>query len=216
MSEPGDMIAHPPPLAALAHELRTPLGAMVGMADAMCAEAFGPLPPAYADYARLIRETGLHMDAVIAALAETAHAASEPLADAAKVARETIEALRPRAEAQGVALELDLADAPRGAAVPRRVLAQILFALTDNALKVCGPGGVVRVRLAREGDQLRLEVRDTCASSRSESGRAVDPASSGLGLPIVRALCAAHGGAFRLDLAPAGAIATAWLTAAAG
>jgi signal transduction histidine kinase len=212
MSEPDDIVAQPPALAALVHELRTPLGAMVGMADAMCAEAFGPLPAAYADYARLIRETGLHMIGVIAALAETAAATGEPLADAAQVARETVEALGPRAEALGLELALDLGDAPQGSAVPRRVLAQILFALLDNALKSCGAGGSVRVRLAPDGCRLRLEVGDTGAPSRE----AAEPAPLGLGLSIVRTLCAAHGGAFQLQIAPTGAIATAWLTPVAG
>jgi signal transduction histidine kinase len=62
--------------------------------------------------------------------------------------------------------------------------------------------------MTREGGDLVLTVRDTGRGLLSGA----PPEGTGLGLPTVRALCAAHGGDFTIANAPGGgAIATARL-----
>src|SRR6185437_2847438 len=49
-------------LANMSHELRTPLNAIIGFSDILIGQIFGPLSDArYADYARDIRDSGLHL-----------------------------------------------------------------------------------------------------------------------------------------------------------
>jgi cell cycle sensor histidine kinase DivJ len=199
----------PPPLASLVHELRSPLAAMAQMADAMACEAFGPLPPAYADYARLIGQTGRHALAVVAALTDAA-GDPEPAAPAAEVVAEVVDALRPGLGARRLEVDLDVTDGAGEAMVPRRAAAQILFNLMGNAARFTAPGGRIAVALAKDGERLRLQVADS-----GGCGAELPAPGAGLGLDIVRALCAAHGGAFEIEIAPAGALARAWLTPAA-
>ncbi|MBK5910539.1 hypothetical protein CCR85_03410 [Rhodothalassium salexigens] len=52
-------------LAMMSHELRTPLNAMIGFAETMSEEVFGPLPARYADYAEKIGQAGRHLLSVI-------------------------------------------------------------------------------------------------------------------------------------------------------
>src|SRR5204862_81509 len=53
-------------LANMSHELRTPLNAIIGFSEIMASEMFGELGnPAYAQYARDIRQSGGHLLAII-------------------------------------------------------------------------------------------------------------------------------------------------------
>ena len=62
-------VASPRVVAKLAHELRTPLSAILTMADVLAEQRFGPLPdPRYADYARTISDTARHAIGVVAAM----------------------------------------------------------------------------------------------------------------------------------------------------
>jgi cell cycle sensor histidine kinase DivJ len=202
----------PPPMAVLAHELRSPLAAMVGLADAMASEVLGPLPPAYAEYVRLIHGAGVHALTVLAALSEAIPAVAEPLEAAGQVAREVIRTFQ--AGRAGADLRLALEDGASAAMAPGRALRQVLFNLLGNASKFAAAGGPIDVTLRREGERLVLEVGDS-GPGASAAAAGVTPAGSGLGLDIVRALCAAHGGGFSLETSPSGSTARAWLTAPA-
>jgi two-component system OmpR family sensor kinase len=91
---------------------------------------------------------------------------------------------------------------------PERV-SYALDALIENAVKVTEEGGVIALRTFRLGDAAAIEVRD--------DGPGIPPANServferfarangtgtGLGLPIVKAIVQAHGGAIVLDPRP--------------
>ena len=52
---------HPSALAKLSHDLRTPLTAIIGFADAMRAQTQGPLGERYRLYAEMIHKAGLEM-----------------------------------------------------------------------------------------------------------------------------------------------------------
>ena len=52
-------------LATMSHELRTPLNAVIGFAELLSEETFGPLTPIYKDYASTIRDSGRHLLGII-------------------------------------------------------------------------------------------------------------------------------------------------------
>ena len=195
-----------PNLAALAHELRTPLAAIAGLADALRTQALGPLPDDYVEYGRLIRETALHAISVIGAVAETTPAADDSLTSLSRAAHDVIEVLRPRAISQSVSLALqDRLGAPME--LSARASFQILFNLLDNALKATRHGGALTVSLDEDEGLARIEVADTGGAGPPEAG-------GGIGYSVIRALCAAHGGELRLETSPLGAVARVWLAPA--
>jgi two-component system OmpR family sensor kinase len=79
-------------------------------------------------------------------------------------------------------------------------LQQALGNLLDNALRHTPPGGVVRLVGATEGPHARISVTDTGPGFT----RAGEDGSAGLGLRIVRAVAATHGGTVEVGRAPEG------------
>lgn len=202
----------------LAHELRTPLGAIAAAAEIMMDERFGPVgDKRYAAYVAGIHESALHAIRVVErALAEKPLMQSAPIEPGEVDVNATLEnvalQVRPLAESAGLELALDLAeDLPHVTADPTS-LRQIVINLLTNALKFTQAGGRVSVSSAATRDgTLVISVEDTGSGmSRDEiaeimqHGDAPSPkrragGGLGLGLPLVRALAEANGASLSLE-----------------
>jgi cell cycle sensor histidine kinase DivJ len=180
--------------------LRTPLAALTGYADAMRGQVFGPLPAPYQDHAAVILEAAGRLLALVDDMTDIAAAEAGVWSgrrerfDAGALARDTLRLLAPRAADAGVRTAAELGGGPIEVVADRRALGQILVNLWDNALKFAAPGGEAVISLRREGSDLRLTVTNT-VSGVGEASRQ----GQGLGLRLVRALCAAHGGVLDLE-----------------
>ena len=104
-----------------------------------------------------------------------------------------------------------------GLSVPHdaAALRQIVVNLVSNAVKASPPGAVVGLDARREGAALVIAVRDAgpgipLAAARGTHGRwergiaACGEATGGMGLPLVRRLCALHGGTLGFAERPGG------------
>jgi signal transduction histidine kinase len=193
----------PGALTALNHELRTPLAAIAGYAEAMCVQAFGPLDANYLEVAQTVRTAAAHMLALIDDMAGLDQAAqgrwplkSEPF-DARAPAAEVLRLLDQEARRAGVRLTGDLPARPVAVRADARAMRQILINLVANALAACPRGGDVRLSLAPGAGELVIDVED--------DGVGVAPgAAEGVGLKLVRALAGLHGGALSLERRAAG------------
>lgn len=204
----------PPGIARLAHELRTPLGAISTLAEVMRDERLGPLPdPRYRSYAADIHQSAQQALAVLASYLEGGERLAEPIAMSfAELAADVeceraVSALRPVAARAGVVLSMAADGGLPRLIADRRSLRQILDNLIVNAVKFTPPGGDVRVLLRhRLNGPLVLAVEDTGdGMSARDLVRVIDRSAapelgeprrsgSGLGLPLVRALAVANGG----------------------
>jgi signal transduction histidine kinase len=196
-----------PPLAAVAHELRTPLHGVIGCA-ALLADS------------RLDAEQQAHL----AALTEAARAALAFADDAIALARlgagdavvpvraaacdlrlvlaGVVRTLAPLAAARGLALDWDADPAVRAAwADPARVR-EILLNLGGNAVRATTRGGV-RLQLRPDGGGVAIDVIDTgpgltpAAQARLfRAWHSGDEAAggAGIGLVLARALAERMGG----------------------
>ncbi|MDO8184158.1 ATP-binding protein [Conexibacter sp. JD483] len=204
--------------ALVSHELRTPLTAILGYVELVLGEHAEAgtdadeerrhLEIVERNAQRLLRLVG---DLLFAAQVESDSLLLEPgIVDLARIAHEAVEAARPRAEDAGILLSAQIDPLP-AAVGDRDRLAQVLDNLISNALKFTTAGGHVEVRLSRAGDEARLDVADTGVGvPRGEQSRLFDRffrasnATSravpgvGLGLMIVHAIVAAHGGTITL------------------
>ena len=190
--------------ADASHELRTPLTTIRGYAELYRQGALDEtqLPNAM----RRIEQEADRMSSLVAELLELARLdrtssldlsdvdLSELVRDAAADAR-AVEPDR-RVTAQAPASFRVIADEPR--------LRQVLANLLGNVREHTPPGTPVAVRLSRAGEGALIEVTDAGPGmTEQESARAFDrfyrgshngTGGSGLGLSIVQAIAAAHGG----------------------
>ena len=224
--------------ADASHELRTPLTTIRGYAELYRAGALGPgeLPNAM----RRIEQESERMSMLVAELLELARldrTSSLDLTDTdlAILARDAV------ADARAVEPDREVtADLPPSLVVtadePR--IRQVLANLLGNIRTHTPPGTPARVRLYSESDGAVLEVADegpgmsardaarafdrfhrgalgNAARPGEQNGRPSDSsqaAGSGLGLSIVHAIAAAHGGSARLSSAPGkGTIVRLWI-----
>ena len=207
--------------AEAAHELRTPLNHILGFAEIMQRQMFGPLPAKYAEYVDLIVSSGKRMNALAADWLDMARLDAgryeiqrEPL-DLAVIAREAVQAAQISAGEKNQAITLMGADFRAPFEADPRALRQILDNLITNAVKFAPDGGAITVRLIAGSHAGVIDVEDNGPGiadiDKERLGQAFERGAgvggvdgAGLGLSLVKALAAAHGG--RLDVldAPGG------------
>jgi len=204
-------------LANMSHELRTPLNAIMGFADIMKQRLFGPLPDRYAEYPELIHESGGHLLELINDVLDMSKIEAErfelnlEVFDARDAVNAVLRLMRGQADRAGVQLRGLIPREPMEVSADRRALKQIALNLISNALKFTPKGGSVTVTLGGDERDLELIVADTGAGIAPEDlarlGRPYEQAGdtgmriqgTGLGLSLVRAFAALHGGEMQLE-----------------
>lgn len=206
-------------LANMSHELRTPLNAVIGFSEAMSAEMFGPLGnPRYHEYCELIQKSGQHLLDLVNDILDMAkiEAGKFKLAkediNLSELVEECVQTMAGRAESEGVHLHAALPAQALTCTVDRRAVKQIALNLLSNAIKFTPAGGHVELFAAIRGDVIVLEFRDDGIGIADKDlqrlGKPFEQVCSdpnlakkgtGLGLALVRALIAQHGGQFSID-----------------
>jgi len=209
--------AHTTYLADLSHEIRTPLNAVIGFAEMMKHETFGPLGhQKYEEYAGLIHKSGQHLLSLVSDLLDLSKLEAERYqlepqpTDIAGLVSDCVEMTRLGAEEAGLAMTADLDALPGDVLVDQKVLRQIVLNLISNAVKFTREGGI-EVRLRHDGDSMWISVIDTGIGMNAEQlaniGKRFTKAQrdgvrgakgTGLGLALCDALARLHEGDLRL------------------
>jgi signal transduction histidine kinase len=201
-------------LAAVSHELRSPLNAILGFADILMTEVDGPLGPEAREEVEQIRGSGKHLLDLINDILEFSALESGQLklsrtrVDLAALAWEVVREAAVLVAQRPVSVRIEGEGQVYARADQRRVR-QVLTNLVGNAVKFTRAGDVV-VHVGREGRWALLSVRDT-GPGISPQERAVifqeykqtkeeraRRRGTGLGLAIARRLVVMHGG--RIDV----------------
>lgn len=201
-------------LANMSHEIRTPLNAILGFADTMHSEIFGPLgSDRYLDYTDNIVTSGRHLLELINDLLDISRieAGEYPIRREAFAVSALIEEctllVQNMAEASAISLRIDMPDNAPDFYADRRALKQILLNLLSNAVKFTPEGGEIVVAVRYGPGWSELSVRDTgigiaeadlkTITSPFERGRVSEfekKEGIGLGLAITESLVDLHNG----------------------
>ncbi len=207
-------------LANMSHELRTPLNAILGFSEVICGEVLGPLgDPRYREYARDIHRSGTHLLEIINDILDLSKVEAGRLeihprpVDVAELVASTVRLVHERAQMADLDLTVEVTPPDLAFHADTRLCKQILLNLLTNAIKFTPAGGQVGLRAERlAAGGCRFTIADTgIGMTEDEVVRALTPfgqvdsaltrrhEGTGLGLPLVAAFVAAHGGEFRID-----------------
>lgn len=195
----------------IAHDLRSPLTAMLLRAEILLTGKRGPLSAEATDdlrrFSRNIRSmVGLINDFLDLARLQGAEEKLQSVElDLAAVVTTVVDELRPLAEAGHLTLECHVVDPELMVMGERTRLGQVLSNLIGNALKYTPPGGKVVVNACSHEHFIETTITDTgpgippeAVPSLFERFTRVASTSrttgTGLGLMIVREIVEAHGG----------------------
>ncbi len=203
-------------VATVSHELRTPLTLILGPVKDALGDA--SLPEATRRILERVQRNGFRLynlvnDVLDLARMEAGYAAARrELVDVVAAARLVVEDMQPLAQARGLSLGFSAGSPRLAALLDTKLFERVLLNLIGNALKFTPAGGCVRVSLAEEQSNVRIDVSDN-GIGIPEAARAGlfqafaqldNPATrkhegTGLGLALVKQFVHSMGGSVRVE-----------------
>jgi len=206
-------------LASMSHELRTPLNAILGFSEVMATEILGPLNnPLYKEYAGDIHRSGKHLLELINEILDLSrieagkYELSEEVVSLLELAEDGIGMIQLRAKSKNIRIEEQFEQSLPSVWADEKAMRQVILNLLSNAVKFTPQGGEITVKAGwTAGGGQYVSIRDNgpgipeneipvVLSAFGQGSIAIKSAEqgTGLGLPIVQAILAKHGGEFKL------------------
>ncbi|MHA7968757.1 sensor histidine kinase [Rhizobium sp. CAU 1783] len=206
-------------LASMSHELRTPLNAILGFSEVMATEVLGPLNnPLYKEYSGDIHRSGQHLLDLINEILDLSrieagkYELNEEVVSLLDLAEDCIGMVQLRAKAKNISISEQFEANLPSVWADEKAMRQVILNLLSNAVKFTPQGGEVAVKVGwTAGGGQYVSIRDNgpgipeneipvVLSAFGQGSIAIKSAEqgTGLGLPIVQAILAKHGGEFKL------------------
>ncbi|CAM3135304.1 response regulator [Corallococcus sp. ZKHCc1 1396] len=201
----------------VSHEFRTPLTLILGPLEESLADTSFPLPPAQRARQELTHRNALRLLKLVNSLLDFSRIeagrvkASFHPTDLGQLTEDLTSVFRSAMEKAGLTYTVEVADVGEPVYVDRDMWEKVVLNLLSNAFKFTLQGGVT-VRLSREGDRVRLAVRDTGTGipeaelprvferfHRVETSRGRTHEGTGIGLALIQELVKLHGGTLGVE-----------------
>lgn len=206
-------------LRAISHELRSPLNAIIGFADLIQGEPYGPLgSPRYGEYIGDIHASGKHLLALVNQLLDLSrmeaghHKLDLGRHDFRDIYDSAWQIVAGLLQGKDIAYEAEFVDPLPELHADAQAIRQVLVNLLSNAIKFTPEGGTIRLRARRDGADLLVSVADSGIGippqviprlmrpfERAQDAENRQIQGTGLGLAISRTLAELHGGGIAIE-----------------
>ena len=209
-------------VARISHDIRNPLNAITGFAEAIMSERFGPIGnERYREYIKDLNAAAAHLASMVDDLFDLSKLESGHIdltfanVNLNELVQQCVGMMQPQANRAHIIIRSALTSGLPLVKADQRAVRQIVLNLLSNSIKLTGPGGQIIVSTVfSDAREAILRVRDTGAGmSEKQIEVALEPfadvgawASSGsggteFGLPLTKALAEANHAQFRIKSA---------------
>jgi two-component system sensor histidine kinase SaeS len=204
-------------VAAVSHDLRTPLATMRAMIESIN-DGVVTDGESIQRYHRTMQAEIGYLSRLIDDLFELSQIDSGLLrlkpetANIGDLVSDTLEALRPQAQERRLSLEGDIEGSLPDVVMDTPMMQRVLYNLVQNSLRHTPPDGSICIRAVDAGSAVAVSVQDTGEGLepdeaprvferfyRGNKARNRDAAGSGLGLTIARGIVELHGGRIAVE-----------------
>lgn len=198
-------------IANVSHELKTPMTTIAGFMDGMLD---GTIPPAQHDhYMRLVSDEVRRLSRLVRSMLEISRLRAQGISEEKKRRFDLCESIgqvlisfEQRINRKKIFVDVQLPERSVWTKADPDSITQVLYNLTDNAIKFCNDGGLLRIILEVEGQKAKITVQNTGPTvdpqelpllfdrfHKTDKSRSVDREGVGLGLYIVKTILDSHG-----------------------
>ncbi|MBN2406156.1 MAG: PAS domain S-box protein [Elusimicrobia bacterium] len=200
-------------LTNMSHELRTPLNSIIGFSEVLFDQTFGPLNDKQKDYLNDVITSGRHLLSLINDILDIAKIESGKMELAVSefslrgLLENSLILIKEKAFNHGIKLSIEVGEGTEEVRADDRKIKQVVYNLLANAIKFTPNGGSIAVYASKQGDGVRVEVKDSGIGIREEDQEkifnefmqlpnALDKrnAGTGLGLALSKKMIELHGG----------------------
>jgi signal transduction histidine kinase len=210
-------------VAKISHDIRNPLNAITGFAEAIMSERFGPIGnERYREYIKDLHAAAAHLASIVDDVFDVSKLESGRIdltfanVNLNELVQQCVGMMQPQANRARIIIRSALTSGLPLVKADERALRQIVLNLLSNSIKFTGPGGQIIVSTVfSDTREAILRVRDTGAGMNDKQiAAALEPfadikalASAGVGgtesgLPLTKALTEANRAQFRIKSAP--------------
>ncbi len=198
-------------IANVSHELRTPMTTIAGFADGILD---GTIPKEQEEkYLRKIADETRRLSRLVRSMLDASQAGSRALDkakrtkfDLSELTLQTLLSFESRATEKGLDVDPQFPEDPMMVIAERDSITQVLYNLTDNAVKFAEKGSTIKIRLYKRGGKAYVSIKNRGETipagdlpfifdrfHKSDRSRSLDKDGVGLGLYLVKTIINGHG-----------------------
>ncbi len=198
-------------IANVSHELRTPMTTIAGFADGILD---GTIPREQEDkYLHKIADETRRLSRLVRSMLDLSQAESDAVDlskrsrfDLSELLLQCLLSFESRAKDKGLDVDPQLPEDPIEVFAVRDSITQVIYNLTDNAMKFASPGSTVTIRLYKKGAKAYVSIKNIGEPipeddlpyifdrfHKSDRSRSLDKDGVGLGLYLVKKILNSHG-----------------------
>lgn len=198
-------------VANVSHELKTPMTTIAGFMDGMLD---GTIPQSqHRQYMLLVSDEVRRLSRLVRSMLEISRLQSQGIAEDKKKRFDLCETIgqvlisfEQRVNRKHIHMDVQLPDRSVFTRADPDSITQVIYNLTDNAIKFCEDGGLLSLHLEADGGKARVTIRNSGGTidpkelplifdrfHKADKSRSADPDGVGLGLYIVKTILNSHG-----------------------